>query len=351
MRKVEQDNDRLEHALAKDLELLQELGLVDYSLLMAYEEGEIGKSGRIRLGIIDFLQPYTLDKKRPKTTKLQRASAAQRSDVDLERPGEPKVNYRETVTAKTPFDYLHKRQSGGRGQYGKVIGYFEPVPEEDRHEAKDGIVFVNKLVGNDIPPSYAGVSDAVSLTGAGLGGGLLFPVALRPKGQMTVKLEEVPSIEKGFRNATQKGLLIGSPLIYMRCVRALAAYLPEEVQTALGSKSEALNHALVDSSSEAFMAAAQGAFENFYSRVEVTFPSEFQAQTMQIAEASEFKEQERQRQMEHANELDHSADLAVKLQRNWCTGSRALVLVQTGQGEFSMEFQEYTEMPQVKQED
>eukprot|EP00439_Symbiodinium_sp_Y106_P037812 s1347_g4.t1 len=63
------DSDRLEHALTKDLELLQELGLVDYSLLMAYEEGEIGKSGRIRLGIIDFLQPYTLDKKLESTVK------------------------------------------------------------------------------------------------------------------------------------------------------------------------------------------------------------------------------------------------------------------------------------------
>lgn len=64
-----EDSDRLEHALTKDLELLQELGLVDYSLLMAYEEGEIGKSGRIRLGIIDFLQPYTLDKKLESTVK------------------------------------------------------------------------------------------------------------------------------------------------------------------------------------------------------------------------------------------------------------------------------------------
>merc|ERR1719221_106383 len=36
--------------------------------------------------------------------------------------GEPKVNYRETITMKTGYDYTHKRQSGGRGQYAKVIG-------------------------------------------------------------------------------------------------------------------------------------------------------------------------------------------------------------------------------------
>jgi len=217
--------------------------------------------------------------------------------------GEPKVNYRETVTAKTPFDYLHKRQSGGRGQYGKVIGYFEPVPEEDRHEAKDGIVFVNKLVGNDIPPSY------------------------------------VPSIEKGFRNATQKGLLIGSPLIYTRCVLEDGA-----------------SHE-VDSSSEAFMAAAQGAFESFYNdanpvvleplmKVEVTFPSEFQAQTMQTLNNREGSIQGTQ-----AVSADTTLVEAVVPLRRMFGYSSDLRSVTQGQGEFSMEFQEYTEMPQVKQEE
>ena len=67
-------------------------------------------------------------------------------------------------------------------------------------------------MGNDIPPSY------------------------------------VPAIEKGFRSATAKGLLTGSPLIHMHCVL-------ED-----GAAHE------VDSSAEAFQAAAQGAFDNFYRR-------------------------------------------------------------------------------------
>lgn len=39
-----------------------------------------------------------------------------------------------TITSKVPYEYTHKRQSGGRGQYGKVMGYFEPLPEEEQSD-------------------------------------------------------------------------------------------------------------------------------------------------------------------------------------------------------------------------
>ncbi len=43
----------------------------------------------------------------------------------------PAVNYKETVTARSLFTYLHKKQSGGSGQYAKVIGYIEPLDEDE----------------------------------------------------------------------------------------------------------------------------------------------------------------------------------------------------------------------------
>ena len=50
--------------------------------------------------------------------------------------GSPGVNYRETITQKSEFDYLHKKQSGGAGQFARVIGYIEPVIPEGDEEPK-----------------------------------------------------------------------------------------------------------------------------------------------------------------------------------------------------------------------
>lgn len=50
-------------------------------------------------------------------------------DVDIV-VGNPTVNYRESIGGRTEFTYLHKKQSGGAGQYAKVIGYVEPINED-----------------------------------------------------------------------------------------------------------------------------------------------------------------------------------------------------------------------------
>ena len=82
------------------------------------------------------------------------------------------VNYRESITAAAPFDYTHKKQTGGSGQFGKVVGSIEPLPEGE--EAK--LDFVNKLTGTDIPGQF------------------------------------VPAIEKGFAEAMESGSLTGHPV-------------------------------------------------------------------------------------------------------------------------------------------
>jgi elongation factor G len=142
--------------------------------------------------------------------------------------GQPKVNYRETCSAKAGFNYTHKKQSGGSGQYGKVVGYVEPLEEGSAATFE----FVNKIVGNVIPPEF------------------------------------YVAIEKGFKEACEKGLA-GYPVQGVRIVLEDGGY-----------------HA-VDSNEQAFKTAAQGAFREAFRKanpqilepvmaVEIEVPSEFQ---------------------------------------------------------------------------
>lgn len=57
--------------------------------------------------------------------------------------GKPQVSYREAITVPTTFDYTHKKQSGGAGQYGRVIGEFKPLESENKFETQ--------IVGGKIP--------------------------------------------------------------------------------------------------------------------------------------------------------------------------------------------------------
>ncbi|CAM9913280.1 unnamed protein product, partial [Discosporangium mesarthrocarpum] len=70
--------------------------------------------------------------------------------------GQPQVNYRETITRKTSFNYLHKKQTGGSGQFARVMGYVEPIPEDakDKNGEKLNFEFDNRVVGMSIPPEF-----------------------------------------------------------------------------------------------------------------------------------------------------------------------------------------------------
>lgn len=141
--------------------------------------------------------------------------------------GRPQVAYRETITARADFDYTHKKQTGGAGQFGRVIGYLEPF--EGSYE------FVNEVKGGHIPREF------------------------------------IPSCDKGFQAMLKKGQLVGSPIIGLRVVLTDGQFHP------------------VDSSDIAFQMAAQGAFKQAYRkarpqilepimRVVVETPSEFSGQ-------------------------------------------------------------------------
>jgi elongation factor G len=85
--------------------------------------------------------------------------------------GKPQVAYRETITQKVTHEYRHIKQTGGMGQYGHVIFDVEPA------ENGKGFIFENKMVGGVIPKEF------------------------------------VPAIEKGAREAMERGVLAGFPLV------------------------------------------------------------------------------------------------------------------------------------------
>jgi len=141
--------------------------------------------------------------------------------------GQPQVAYREAVTRMAPFNYLHKKQTGGSGQFGKIEGFLEPTSE-----ATD-FVFENRVRGGNVPTEY------------------------------------IPSVEKGFRAMLARGMIIGFPVTNMKVVLE-----------------DGKAHS-VDSSDNAFQAAARGAFRQAYPKaspqilepvmkVGVEGPNEFQ---------------------------------------------------------------------------
>jgi elongation factor G len=152
--------------------------------------------------------------------------------------GNPTVNYRETIGQRADFSYTHKKQSGGAGQYAKVIGYVEPI--NDDITAKDAIlgnIFSNKTEGMNIPNEY------------------------------------VPAIEKAFHEFCKKGPKTGYPVVGMR-------YVLKDGQTHV-----------VDSNSMAFQIATKYSCIEVFERaqpiilepvmdVEVTVPLEYQAGIM-----------------------------------------------------------------------
>jgi elongation factor G len=144
--------------------------------------------------------------------------------------GPPQVAYREALTVPVDFDYTHKKQTGGAGQYGKIQGRLEPM-----HEG--GFEFVNDVRGGNIPHEF------------------------------------ISSVEKGFRSALARGEYVGFPVVGLRVILQDGA-----------------SHA-VDSSDNAFQAAARGAFREFYlkakpialepvMKVAVEGPTEFQGEIL-----------------------------------------------------------------------
>ncbi len=98
--------------------------------------------------------------------------------------GAPKVSYREAPSQPAEFNFKHKKQSGGSGQFAHIVGTMEPLPDD----AEEVFVFEEKIVGGRIPKEY------------------------------------IPSVEKGFRSSLMKGPLAEFPIVGVKAILKDGSY-------------------------------------------------------------------------------------------------------------------------------
>ncbi|MCP5060636.1 MAG: elongation factor G [bacterium] len=215
--------------------------------------------------------------------------------VELE-TGAPQVAYRETISQRADYSYVHKKQTGGSGQYGKIAGYMEPLTDGNEFE------FSSEVRGGSVPTEY------------------------------------IPSVEKGFAQMLDKGRLIGFPVIGVKIVL-----------------NDGQSHS-VDSSDNAFQAAARGAFREIYGKAKpvilepvmklaVEGPIEFQGAVIKTI-------MQRRGNVIGTTEDDGfctiEADVPLSEMFGYATDLRS---VTQGKAEFTLEFSKYSPVPgDVKKE-
>ena len=91
--------------------------------------------------------------------------------------GKPQVAFRETIISHIDFVQIHKKQTGGAGQFAKMGGYMEPITQDTESSEYKHYEFINKIVGGSIPKEY------------------------------------ISACNKGFQQQLAKGILIGFPII------------------------------------------------------------------------------------------------------------------------------------------
>jgi elongation factor G len=212
--------------------------------------------------------------------------------------GKPQVAFRETITKRGDYSYTHKKQTGGSGQFGKVVGFIEPLPAD----AAQAYEFVDEVVGGRIPREF------------------------------------IPACDKGFQEAIKEGRLIGFPIVGVRVVLNDGAYHD------------------VDSSEQAFKTAALMGFREAYEKagpavlepimkLEAQAPEEFQGAVMgQI--------NQRRGIIVNSATNEGYAIIEAEVPLNEMFGySTDLRSATQGKGEFTMEFQKYAQVPRNVQDE
>ncbi len=203
--------------------------------------------------------------------------------------GAPQVAYRESITTQGPFNYTHKKQTGGSGQYGRVAGFFEPITEKDYE-------FVDAIKGGAIPNEF------------------------------------IPSCDKGFQKAMKEGSLIGAPIVGVKM-----------------TINDGQSHP-VDSNDNAFQIAAIGAFREGYAKakpvilepimkVQMTAPTEFQGNLFGLIN-------QRRGVIVDSTDENNSSTVNAEVPLSEMFGFSTILRSSTqGKGEFTMEFEKYGRVP------
>jgi elongation factor G len=212
--------------------------------------------------------------------------------------GKPQVAYRETITQRGDFAYTHKKQTGGSGQFGRVVGYLEPLPADSVEHYE----FVDDIVGGAIPREF------------------------------------IPAVDKGFREAIKKGSLIGFPVVGVRAV------INDGDSHDVDSSEQAFKTAAIMGFREGYEAAKPTILEPIM-KVEVQAPEEFQGSV--VGQLN----QRRGTILSTENQEGYLVAVAEVPLNSMFGYSTDLRSATQGKGEFTMEFAKYAPVPRMEQEE
>jgi len=218
--------------------------------------------------------------------------------------GQPKVNYKETINTKQPFDWLHKKQTGGSGQYAKVMGFIEPLSEAERLELGKSNEFDNRCTGTNIPPEY------------------------------------YTSCEKGMNDAMVEGSLVGSEVEGVRVV------LQDGASHAVDSSDMAFRICMANAIRDTMKSANPSILEPVMA-VEVEIPTDFQGSVvaglnrrMGMIQSSDMNDD--------GSGLKILAEVPLANMFGYSTELRSMT---QGKGEFSMEYLKHSPVMRDTQEE
>lgn len=212
--------------------------------------------------------------------------------------GRPKVAFREAITTNAAFNYTHKKQTGGSGQFARVAGFLEPLPTD----AVETYEFVDDIVGGVIPREY------------------------------------IPACDKGFRDAIVEGSLIGQPVVGVR------ATINDGADHPVDSSEMAFKVASIAAFREAYMKAKPVILEPIM-KLEISAPEEFQG--VAIGQINQRRGVIVGATMD-AGYVVVEAEVPLSEMFGYSTDLRS---VTQGKGEFSMEFLRYAQVPKNVQDE